>query len=144
MALPAVLIGLAGGVAYITFLALKYGNPLEFAVAQNVEGWASSSIIVPQGPMDVFNMLFLPLTLFLVFQGRKVLKTQELWWIILTVVMSLARWPSMSRLTMVLYPLFMVAALTIRQRRTFVIVATASAALLVINTIRFALWYWVA
>lgn len=58
--------------------------------------------------------------------------------------MSLARWPSMSRLTMVLYPLAVVAALKLRNMKAFALVAGISIALLAVCTIRFALWYWVA
>jgi len=144
IALPAVLVSATGGGAYLVFLALKYGNPLEFAVAQNVEGWAASSTMIPKGPMDLFNLLFVPLVLFLLFLGRKLIKPDQFLWMALTIFMSLARWPSMSRLSLVLFPLYVVAAIRIRHRILFYSGVTASTILLVINTMRFALRYWVA
>ena len=141
---PTILVGLAGATSYVIFLTVKYGNPLEFFVAQNVKGWAAGIAAIPQGPMDIFNLLFLPLAIYLVFQGGRFLQPELMAWTILTLVMSISRWPSMSRLSLVLYPLFVVAALKIQSRRLFALILAVSTVLLAITTARFALWYWVA
>jgi hypothetical protein len=143
-AAPAILLGLTGAASYPLFLAFKYGNPLEFCLAQNVEGWGAGLFIFPQGPMDVFNLLFLPLAIYLLHQGRRLLQPEVIMWTFCTLVLSITRWPSMSRLVLVLFPLFVVAALKIRNRKVFSLVVAISTVLLIATTIRFSLWYWVA
>jgi hypothetical protein len=51
---------------------------------------------------------------------------------------------SMPRFVLPLFPLFVVAVLLIRNRRAGIVLAAISAVLLVLLTMQFALWYWVA
>jgi hypothetical protein len=51
---------------------------------------------------------------------------------------------SMPRFVLPLFPLFVVAVLLIRNRRAGIALASISAVLLVLLTMQFALWYWVA
>jgi len=51
---------------------------------------------------------------------------------------------SMPRFGLVMFPLFVVVALLVRERRVGVPLAIASAALVVVLTSQFALWYWVS
>lgn len=141
---PALLLALTGAASYAVFLAVRYGNPLEFSAAQHVEGWGTGVGFMPAGPMDVFNLLFLPLALILLWQGRRLLPPEQRAWVFLTLLLSLARWPSLSRLTLVLFPLFVVAAIKLPNRRVFASILAVSAVLLTLTTLRFALWYWVA
>lgn len=51
---------------------------------------------------------------------------------------------SMPRFILPLFPLFVVAAVLIRSQRTAVVLGVISSVLLIIFTMQFALWYWVA
>lgn len=138
------LLGGLGPLAYMAFLAGRYGNPFEFAAAQQSPGWMSGMTLIPQGPIDALNMGVFVAAVILTFQVWRREAPSLAVWSTLMVATSFSRWPSMVRLSLVIFPLYIAAALWIQDRRIFRALVLAGAALLLFLAGRFALWYWVA
>ena len=139
-----ILLGLLGPLAYMGFLAHRYGNPFEFAAAQDAAGWTAGMGFLPRGPMDFFQLIVLAVCVILAVRAWRSESRAEAAWATLMLVVSCTRWPSMSRLSLVIYPLYVAAAQWLRNAKVFAIAVIVSALMLLALTARFALWYWVA
>lgn len=139
-----IMTGVLGALGTMGFLAWRYGNPFEFAAAQDATGWTAGMGILPQGPMDVFQLAVLGVAAVLTIPAWRSESRAEAAWATIMLLFSCTRWPSMARLSLVIFPLYPVAARLLGNTKWFLATITVSALLLVILTVRFALWYWVA
>jgi len=136
-----ILLGLAGPLAYMGFLIARHGDPFEFVAAQRAWGTLRYR---PHHVGDVLNYASALLAAVICLRSWSILpKSMTLWAAGMTLV-GLTRLTSMGRLSAVVFPLFIAAALLLEDRRKLRVILSVSAALLLVSAIRFSLWHWVA
>jgi hypothetical protein len=157
--LPLGLLGIGG---YMAFLWLRFGDPLVFATAQYVEGWKAGidwglatrvlrdamsprRWIAGQIPgRELFDLLTffgaLGLSLVGVILERPRL-AYGVWALVMTLA-SFSGWVDMTRLVIVIFPLFILVALALKRDALFNAVVYVSTLLLALFTAIFALAYW--
>lgn len=155
-------LGLFGLGGYMAFLWLRFGDPLQFARAQYVGGWKAGvdldlawrvlrdalsprRWITGQVPgREVFDLLafFAALGLSLVAVVRRQPRLAYGVWALATVLASFSGWPDMTRLVIVVFPLYIVLALMLKRASLFQGVVYVSTLLLALFTVIFAQAYW--
>jgi hypothetical protein len=152
--------GLLGTLGYMIFLAARFGSPFQFAESQYVPGWGAgtglasawhtigglspAAILAGQyRAMDLIHLLLLPPALALAALAARKLSIAYAAWSIATLLVSFALWRSMGRFIAVAFPLFIVAAVLLDDRR-YQAVAYTCVLLLALFTIMYAHFYWVA
>ena len=137
-------LGVLGPFAYMAFLFVKHGNPFEFSAAHNSVGWIAEMGLLPRGPMDCFQLIVLAVAAGLVIYSWRTESRATAAWATIMLLVSCTRWPSMARLSLVIFPLYVVAAQVLKNTKWFLAAVLISSLMLVALTLRFALWYWVA
>jgi hypothetical protein len=157
------LLGALGPLAHMAYLGWRFGDPLLFQKSQYVEGWAASSgtDLLKQtlseasswdgfvsGKWPTMNMLqLLALVMaaaLLVVVSRRIPKAY-LFWSVAMLLSSLTIWKSMGRYVTVIFPVFLGAALLVDEEKPgFQIGVFCSVTLLVLLTVTFGHFYWVA
>lgn len=139
-------VGLLGPLAHLGFLARRYGSPFEFIAAQHSPGWTPWGSVIdllPESPVGFLNLGFLAVAMALVALLWRIRPRSYAVWSTLMILLSITRGPSLARLSLVVFPIWVEAARRLRGRRWFPLVLVASGLLLLVLTARFALWYWV-
>jgi hypothetical protein len=156
------LLGAAGLGGYMAFLAQRFGDPLLFVRSQQVPGWAAglefrsalgtirdslSLRAIAAGHYPAIDMI--QLGIFGLALGLCALAWHRIGrayaiWSITTLLISFLSWRSMGRLVLVIFPLFLVAALLLHQSRWYPIIVYISVLLLALFSIMYAHFYWVA
>lgn len=115
--------------------------------------WAyitSSEFRYTVGQSQVLDLLVTVAAIALILIGLKKVPLYYTAWVVPPMIVPLLApssvFPlmSMPRFVLPLFPLFVVAVLLIKDRRVGIVLASISAVLLVLLTMQFALWYWVA
>ncbi|MFQ5855726.1 MAG: glycosyltransferase family 39 protein [Anaerolineae bacterium] len=155
-------LGLLGLGTYMAFLAIRFGDPLQFVKSQYVPGWAAGvgiesalatvrASLAPQsiaaGHYPAMNLIHLSIFLFAlllsVLAWRQPRRAYAVW-AILTILASFSLWRSMGRFAAVVFPLFIVASLMLDQDRWYQIVVYVSTLMLALFTVMYAHFYWVS
>lgn len=156
-------LGLAGPAGFMLHLALRLGRPLAFVADQLSPAWQGNTEIVRpilsniraalspaalasgQFPvMNLIHLLALALAVFLCLLAWRRPRRAYAIWGLATVLVSTTVWQSMGRLSLVVFPIFIVAALILRHEERYRFVLSLSALLLSLFTILFSHFYWVA
>ncbi|MCW5854303.1 MAG: glycosyltransferase family 39 protein [Anaerolineae bacterium] len=150
----------AGGLgAFMLYLAVQFGNPLQFIASQNAESWGFDG--VADALHDVQTALswsallngsyeVLPLIHLLFFLGALVLGVAA-WrvigpayglWTLLVTLASFTVFVGMGRYVAATFPVFMVAAVLLRDTRWYQAALYISTLLLGLFTLMFTHWMW--
>lgn len=156
------LLGLAGIGGYMLFLALEFGDPLQFVKSYNVTGWGAGvgwdravdtlrAALAPNAlatgryeAMSVINLLALAGALGLSALAWRKPRIAYSLWALGTVLASSKQWIGAGRYVAVIFPMFVVLALYLRQGRAYQLALYFSTLLLALFTIMYAHFYWVS
>jgi Dolichyl-phosphate-mannose-protein mannosyltransferase len=154
-------LGLLGIGGYMLFLALRFGDPLQFVASQYVSGWGAgvtidAAIRVFQGlsfeairtgafpAMELIHLLLFCGGLILLLVGWRQIPLSYSVWSLLMLLASFALWRSMGRLMLVIFPLFLILALFLAKSRRIWPVIYLFSLFLALFAVMFAHFYWVA
>ena len=155
-------LGLLGPASFMLFLAVKFGDPLQFVVSQDVPGWGASTnlwsaimalqTLLPPGSivagtysaMPIIHLLVCVVAVLLSVYAWRRQSTAYGHWAVLTTILSLTLWRSMGRYAITVFPLFTAAAALLEDERWYSAVVYLSTLLLALLTVVFTHWYWVA
>ncbi len=153
----ALLLGICplGLVLHMLFLWKHTGSPIQFVLSQAAPGWAGGALLAGQKNPSLIaalwrfvghpeTLLFVVPSAWLLWRARHQLPLSYLVWTALTLLVSMSSPGSLGRFLIVLFPLFIAAALLPWSRRSLGVYLAASGILLSINTVRQVLGMWVA
>lgn len=157
------LVGFVGPGAFMLHLELRLGRPLAFITDQLSPAWQGdteiispilSNIRVALSPsalasgeipaMNLIHVFTLVLALLLCVLAWRRPRRAYVVWGLTTIVASMTVWQSMGRLSLVIFPIFVAAALYLHNEERYQFVLMLSAMLLSLFTILFSHFYWVA
>jgi hypothetical protein len=154
-------LGMTGILAHMTYLGIRFGNPLQFVESQNVPGWGAnfepvnairilSAVVSVYGAttgdainMDVIHLLIMIAVVALLLLSLRRLPIGYGIWGLLMVAVSFSAYRGMGRYTIVIFPIYIVLALYTSER-TATYLAVLSTFLLTLFAIMFSHWFWVA
>ena len=153
------LLCLAGPAAHMIFLWCRYGNPLQFVASQSawdtlnpvaslvgfLRSWRSfGAAAAGQIPaLNTIHLLVAALSLALPLLALGKVRLTYVVWSELAILVSLSRWVGMGRHSLVVFPLFIMAALLLKREWLYQCVLSVSILLLALFSIMFSHWYWV-
>lgn len=155
-----------GPMSYMAYLWVRFGNPFIFLRVYKAPGWNNDAslgaafrtlkniflnLISSNGTfgagtvfgMKEIHLIVLLISIFLLLAMLKKIHPAYLIWAFATIFASFSGWVSMSRYLVVVFPLYLAAALLFH-KRNFDLVLAVSASLLSLFTILFSHWYWVS
>jgi hypothetical protein len=161
-----VFIACFGPMSYMAYLWVRFGNPFVFLHVYKAPGWNDDASLGAAyrtlkniflnlyssngsfGAGTIFGMKEIHLivflfSIFLLLAMIKKIHPAYLIWAFATILSSFSGWVSMSRYMIVVFPLYLAAALLFH-KRNFELVLAGSACLLSMFTILFSHWYWVS
>ena len=155
------LLGIAGPGGYMVFLALKFGDPLQFVRSQYVPGRAegvniqsaidtiqaslsSRAIFAGQFPaINLIHLLSFIFALSVLLMVIRRLRPAYFIWAVLTILASFSMWIGMGRYLLVVFPLYIATPLLLTGKQFRLLVALG-VLLMNIFAVMFTHWYWVA
>lgn len=157
-----IIVGAAGPVSFMAFLAIKFGEPFAFAKNHLVPGRITESILEGSVSnfdaflsattlttkfyplLNLFYICLVPCTIvLLLFTYTKIGVAYSVWGF-LSVIVSSFGWRSMGRYAVVIFPLFISAAIVLKKEIWFKTAVYLSIVLLTFFTLLFTHAYWVA
>ena len=154
------LLCLTGPAAHMIFLWRSYGNPLQFVASQSawdtlnpaaslvgfIRSWRSfGAVAAGQIPaLNIIHLLVTALSLALPLLALGKVRLTYIVWSELAILVSLSRWNGMGRYSLVVFPLFIMAALLLKREWLYQGVLYVSILLLALFSVMFSHWYWVA
>jgi len=153
------LLGIAGFLTYIGFLAFRFGNPLLFFYAQKAWGTFNPGETLkyifetfryaPLGKWGYpFLFLFFPLlgfsAIYLILKERRFLGMPDVVFSLLLILPAFLRFTSLGRYLIVVFPLFVAFGKLTKGRWPYRFALASEGGLLVLFTFLFSHWYWVA
>ncbi len=152
-------VGLAGPLLYMAFLNVRFHDPLLFLHAQ--KAWGSFSPVkilcymtqtfqsgmlrywgIPL--LFLFHLFLGLLAVFAVLKERKMLGLSYTVFSLLMILPGFLRFTSLGRYLLVVFPLYGVLGKWTRQRGAYWALLIGEGSLLVLFSVMFGLWYWVA
>ena len=157
---------LLGPLSYMAYLTAHFGNPLIFLQVYKAPGWNEGvnlkmalltiknmflRLISANGDFGhgmVFGMNEIHLINLIISFGLLLLVIKKIHpayslWALTTIIASFSGWVSMSRYLVVVFPIYLAAALLIKEKH-FNVVLACSACLLSMYTILFSHWFWIS
>jgi hypothetical protein len=153
------LLGLAGPLSYITFLLIRFGDPLLFFHAQKAWGtfnpqevlqyifqvFRHGSIISWGYPALFLAYAFLGfLAIFIVLWRGKFLGFPYVVFSLLLILPAFLRFTGMGRYLIVAFPLFVALGKLTEKQWSYWLVLSMESAFLILFSFMFSHWYWVA
>ena len=157
------LLGFAGLGGFILHLELRLGRPLAFVTDQLDPAWRGNTesiqsilsniraslslgaLAAGEFPaMNLIHLLALVLALVLCMVAWRQPRRAYAVWGLITILASTTVWQSMGRFSLVVFPIFIAAALYLRDEQKYQFVLALSVMLLSLFTILFSHFYWVA
>jgi hypothetical protein len=156
------LVGFVGPGAFMAYLAVHTGDPLQFAKAQLVPHWLRDlgparawatltsvfsryALLAGAFPaMHFVHLLLVPPALLLAVACWRRPRVSYAVWAVATLIAALPAWHGTGRYVATTFPLFIVAALLLQDERRFQVVAFMSILFLALFTLVFTHGYWVA
>ena len=155
-------LGAIGLLSYAVYFGIRFGNPLQFVTSHVDSGWQAGVAIglvldaarsltslrsIAAGSYPALNVAHLSMcgiVVILTVMTWRLLRPSDALWTTLMVLISVTRWDIMGRLTIVIFPLFIVAAMLLKDERKYQSVLYISTLFLALFTILFTHSYWVA
>lgn len=145
----------SGLLLHMLYLWQHCGTPWQFVWSQAAPGWAGGALLgsgsASLSPALLWRLvghpqllLFVVPSLWLLWRARSQLPLSYLAWATVTLLISISSPGSLGRFLVVLFPVFVAAALRPLSRRTFGLIAGMLLILLCVQTFRQVLGMWVA
>lgn len=158
-----VVVGFSLFAAHMAYLEFKFGNPLQFIISQNADGWSKSAGFnnlfhawMPMLHISAFlsgkyyilgvinsSALFLCLGLMIYGIIKKILPLPISIWAFCVLLVSMSLWFSGGRFSASVFPVYIVAAFLFRRIPMSVVVG-CSAMLMALFSLVFTHWFWLA
>ena len=153
------LVGLAGPLAYMIFLAVRFEDPFLFIHAQRAWGAFNPGKILDYvfrtfrygavrlwgyPVLFLFHLLLGLSAIFLVLKERKALGIPYVVFSLLLVLPGFLRFTSLGRYLIVIFPLFVALGRMTEKRLAYLFTLSAEGALLILFSFLFSHWFWVA
>ena len=149
-----------GLVAYVTYLGLRFGDPMLLVTARQVSGWGMevdfwktirevlSVEAVLTGKFDLMNLFNLTIgvaSLFCVLIAwRRLPLAYVVWTVAYFVVSAIGNWFNLGRYMLPVFPVFLGLAFYLQRKEAVLAVVYLSSLILALLTFLYSHWYWIS
>lgn len=142
-----------GLLLHMGFLWTRYGTPLQFVYSQAAPGWAGAALASAERSVfdrqqllswGVGAVVYVFPAALLLWRARRSIPASYLVWTAVMLLISMSNPGSFGRFLVVIFPVFVAAAMLPLSRRAFAVLLGISTVLLSIATVHQALGLWVA